>query len=156
MRMYIFCFKKNTRKKSFHQQIYSYEFTFFSLQKIKDRRLFVFQQRKVLLQQFFKCKRYLKNSIKLIKIIFFCGHLGEDFFRHPHFRKQEYYFFGLVFIKKFYLFLRVLSHCRNTLKRNTECRHAFLYKIFRHSKENSNVNCELFSKTDFSGDCLIF
>ena len=82
--------------------------------------------------------------------------MGEDFFRHSHFHKQEYYFFGLVFIKKFYLFLRVLSHCRNILKRNTKCRHGFLYKTFRHSEENSNVNCELFSKTDFSGDCLIF
>ena len=25
-----------------------------------------------------------------------CGHPGEDFSRHPHFRKQEYLFFGLI------------------------------------------------------------
>ena len=53
---------------------------------------FVFQQRKVLLQQFFTGKSYLKNSIKLMRI-FFCCRLGEDFFRHPHFKKREYYSF---------------------------------------------------------------
>ena len=39
-----------------------------------------------------KCKLFLKNSIKLIKI-FFCSRPGENFFRHPLFWKQEYYFF---------------------------------------------------------------
>ena len=52
----------------------------------------VFQPRKVLLEYLLKCKLHLKKSIKLI-IFFFYGHPGEDFFRHPHFRKQEYYFF---------------------------------------------------------------
>ena len=34
----------------------------------------------------------------------FCGRPGEDFFRHPHFRKQEYYFFGLKFEYPFLFF----------------------------------------------------
>ena len=80
MRIDIFCFKKNRHKNSFHQQIYSCEFTFFSLQKIKDRGLFVFQQRRVLLQQFFKCKRDLKISIKLIKNIIFAATWVKIFF----------------------------------------------------------------------------
>ena len=42
------------------------------------------------------CKLYFKNSIKLIFFFFFfLRPLGEDFFSHPYFRKQEYYFFGL-------------------------------------------------------------
>ena len=42
------------------------------------------------------------------------------------------------------------------LNKNTKCRNAFLYNIFQHAAENSKVNCELFGKTDFSGDRLIF
>ena len=42
------------------------------------------------------------------------------------------------------------------LHKNTKCRNAFLYNIFQHAAENSKVNCELFSKTDFSGDRSIF
>ena len=62
----------------------------FPHQKIKDRAL-CFSTKKALLQQSFKCKLYLKNSVKLINF-FFCGRPDEDFFRHPHFRKQEYCF----------------------------------------------------------------
>ena len=65
--------------------------SFFPSKKIKDRA-FCFSTKKVLVQQFFKCKIYFKNSNKLIFFFFFCGHPGEDFFRHLHFRKQEYYF----------------------------------------------------------------
>ena len=65
---------------------------FSSINKIQD--FFVFQQRKVLLGQFFKCKLYLKNSIKLIKKKQKnCGRPGEVFTRHPYFRKQEYFSF---------------------------------------------------------------
>ena len=92
MRIYIFCFKKNTHKqKNLYQQIYSYEFTFFSVQTIKDRAL-CFSTKKVLLEQYFESKLCSKNSMKLVKR-FFCGHPDEDFFCHTHFLKQEYYFF---------------------------------------------------------------
>ena len=67
--------------------------SFFPSKKIKDRA-FCFSTKKVLVQQFFKCKIYFKNSNKLIIFFFFCGHPGEDFFRHLHFWKQEYYFCG--------------------------------------------------------------
>ena len=69
--------------------------SFFPSKKIKDRA-FCFSTKKVLVQQFFKCKIYFKNSNKLIIFFFFffCGHPGENFFRHLHFRKQEYYFCG--------------------------------------------------------------
>ena len=69
--------------------------SFFPSKKKKDRA-FCFSTKKVLVQQFFKCKIYFKNSNKLIIFFFFffCGHPGEDFFRHLHFRKQEYYFCG--------------------------------------------------------------
>ena len=40
---------------------------------------------------YFKCKLYLKNSMKLIENIFLGGHPGA--FCHPHSWKQEYYFF---------------------------------------------------------------
>ena len=47
-------------KEVFHQQIYSDELTFFSLRK-KKIGLFVFQQRKVLLELLFKCLKMFKN-----------------------------------------------------------------------------------------------
>ena len=31
---------------------------------------------------------------------FFCGRPGEDFFRHPHFWKQEYFFRVLIFHRR--------------------------------------------------------
>ena len=91
MRIYIFCFKKTH---TYKQKISSFKFIGTNLRFFPSnnkRRLFVFQKRKVLLEQLFKCKLCLKNSIKLI--FFFCGRPGEHFFRHLHFRKQEYYFF---------------------------------------------------------------
>ena len=62
----------------------------FSLQKIREKDL-CFSTKKSAVRVVFKCKQ-LKNSIKLTKK-FFCSHPSEDFFRHPHFRKQEYNFF---------------------------------------------------------------
>ena len=47
-------------KEVFHQQIYSDEFTFLSRRK-KKIGLFVFQQRKVLLELLFKCLKMFKN-----------------------------------------------------------------------------------------------
>ena len=70
----------------------------FSLQKIKDGAL-CFSTKKSTVRVVFKYKRYLKNSVKLIKS-FFCVRPGEDLFHHPHFRKQEYYFF-LALVKHF-------------------------------------------------------
>ena len=47
-------------KEVFHQQIYSDELTFFNKKK-KKIGLFVFQQRKVLLELLFKCLKMFKN-----------------------------------------------------------------------------------------------
>ena len=55
-----------------------------------------------------------------------------------------------------YLFLRVISQCGNTLKRNTRCSYTFVYKIFRHAGKNSKANCELISKIDFQGIVCCF
>ena len=38
-----------------------------------------------------KMKRKYLRKINLKKLI--CGHPGEDFSRHPHFRKQEHFSF---------------------------------------------------------------
>ena len=54
----------------------------------------------MLLEYFFKCKLYLKNSIKLIKKN--CGRQGEDFSRHQHSRKQEHFSFWLNVEGKLY------------------------------------------------------
>ena len=66
--IFFFCFKK-THKKTKEiplARIYSYEFTFFFFQTIKDRAL-CFSTKKVLLGRVvLKCKLCLKNSIKLI------------------------------------------------------------------------------------------
>ena len=78
MRIYIFGFKETQTNKQTKIPLANLfvQIFFFPLQTIEDRAL---------------CKLGLKNSIKLI--IFFCGRPSEDCFRHPHFRKQEYYFF---------------------------------------------------------------
>ena len=62
IRINVFCFKKSTytNKKFLLANLFARIYVFFSLQKIKDR--FVFQQRKVLLVQFFKCKNLLKTK----------------------------------------------------------------------------------------------
>ena len=51
-------------------------------------KLFVFQQMKVLLEYFFKCKLKFKLTKKTTKIR---GHPAEDF-RHTDFRKHKYFF----------------------------------------------------------------
>ena len=63
--LYIFCFKKtrSQTKKSPLGNLFVRIYVF--------SPFLVFQPRKVLLEQFFKCKLYLKTSIKLIKN-FFC------------------------------------------------------------------------------------
>ena len=74
-----------------------------------SRSLF-FQPRKKLLEQFFKRKLYLKNSIKLIIYIYiFCSHPSEDFCRHLHFWKQEFYLFVYLFFNLSY-FRKRLHH----------------------------------------------
>ena len=97
MRIYIFCFKKHTHThthKTFTSKSICTNVSFFPSKKKKDRA-FCFSTKKELVQQFFKCKIYFKNSNKLIIFFFFfCGHPGVNFFRHLHFRKQEYYFCG--------------------------------------------------------------
>ena len=62
----------------FRQQIYFDKLTFFPLRAIKVG-LLVFRQRQVLFEQFFKCKPYLKNSIKLIKKIKFAAARLKNF-----------------------------------------------------------------------------
>ena len=44
----------------------------------------------------------------ILFFFFFCGRPGENFFCHPHFRKQEYYFFCLV-LSVLYLLLLLPS-----------------------------------------------
>ena len=58
-------------------------------------RTLCFSTKKSVARVVFKCKLYLKNSIKLVKKKI-CRRPGEDFSRHPHFRKREYSFFGLI------------------------------------------------------------
>ena len=70
MRIYFLFQKTHTHAQNFHQQIYSYKCKFFSIKKKKDRA-FCFSTKKVLVQQFFKCKIYFKNSNKLIIFFFF-------------------------------------------------------------------------------------
>ena len=91
MRIYIFCFKK-TRIQT--KQISISKFIRANLRLFKPfTSFFLFKTSAVTVV--FNCKLYLKNSIKLI-IFFFCSRPGEDFFRHLHFRKQEYYFLALA------------------------------------------------------------
>ena len=68
MRTYIFCFKKTkTNKKISTSKLFLRIYVFFSLQTIEDRAL-CFSTK---LEEFFKCKLYLKNSVELIKKVFF-------------------------------------------------------------------------------------
>ena len=101
MRICFFGFKKHTQIKKFalanlFVQIYV---LLLSKDKILGSLLF---KKKSAVRVVFKCKLYLKNLIKLIKKKF-CGHPDEDFFRHPHFPKQKYYFFGLRILKIFFV-----------------------------------------------------
>ena len=72
MRIYIFCFKKHThtRTKLSLANLFVQMQVFFHQKKKKDRA-FCFSTKKVLVQQFFKCKIYFKNSNKLIIFFFF-------------------------------------------------------------------------------------
>ena len=75
--------------------------------------LFVFQQRKVLLEKFFQYKFYLKNSIKLTKTINF-RLLGWRFFSSPAFPETRVFFFLAWFI--FLLKISVKKNDQNTVK----------------------------------------
>ena len=50
--------------------------------------------------EIFSCpKNFFLFVEKFLKWPLFCGRPGEEFFRHPHFRRQEYFFvccFGIV------------------------------------------------------------
>ena len=93
-------------KAVFHWRICSYELTFFLFEQQK-LGLLAFQQIKMLLESFFKCKLYLKKSVKFIRK-YFLGRIGEDFFHHPYFRKQEFFswlriylfFFSILSVQK--------------------------------------------------------
>ena len=64
----IFFVSKNIQKqKNFHSKFLRTNLHFYSL---SNKGPFVFQQRKVLLEKFFKCKLHLKKSVKLINIFF--------------------------------------------------------------------------------------
>ena len=99
MRIYIFCFKKYTLTNISTSNIIRTNLRFFSFQTTKDRAL-CFSTKKKAVRVVFMRKLCLKSSIILI---FFCGRPGEDFFRHQHFRIEEYYFF-LPCIKMWYQF----------------------------------------------------
>ena len=91
--IFFFCFKK-THKKTKEiplARIYSYEFTFFFFQTIKDRAL-CFSTKKVLLGRVvLKCKLCLKNSIKLI--IFFFAAARVKIISPPAFPETRVLFF---------------------------------------------------------------
>ena len=81
--IYIFVSKKHTQTKKFPLANLFVGIYVFSLETIKDWALCC-STKKCAVRIVFKCKLYLTNSIKLIT---------KNFFRHPHFRKQEFYFF---------------------------------------------------------------
>ena len=78
MRIYIFYFKK-TQTKKFPQANLFVQIYVFSLQKVKDRPP-CFSTKKSAVRAVFKCKLYFKNSIKLIKKIFFAAARVKIFF----------------------------------------------------------------------------
>ena len=97
-----FLFQKNTQKqqKNFHQQNHSYKFTFFFFQKTKNRAL-CFSTKKSAVRVVSKCKLYLKNSIKLIKKIFFQRPPGRRFFFIIRVSENKTFFFGPNTVKLF-------------------------------------------------------
>ena len=76
MRIYFLFQKTYKNKKISTSKFIRTNLHFFSL---SNKGLFVFQQRKVLLEKFFKCKLHLKKSVKLINI-FFAAALVRIFF----------------------------------------------------------------------------
>ena len=94
MRLYGFCFKNHihTNKRFSTRKFIRTNLRFFPFQKIKGRALSS-STKKSTGRVYFKCKLYLKNSMKLIKNIFFWGGGQPGDFCHPHSSKQEYYFF---------------------------------------------------------------
>ena len=102
-RIYIFGFKKAHKetKKSSTSKFIRTNLCFFPSKNTKQRCLF-FSKEKFCQSSFLSVnscgKLYLKNLIILMIFFFFsfffaAARPGEDFFRHLHFRKQEYYFF---------------------------------------------------------------
>ena len=99
MRIYIFCFKKHTHTCTKLSLVNLFvQMQVFFHQKKKKIGLFVFQQKKYWYSSFLSVKfnliKFNSNKLIIFFFFFFCGHPGEDFFRHLHFRKQEYYFCG--------------------------------------------------------------
>ena len=93
MRTYFFFVSKKHKKAKEIPlaRIYSYEFTFFFFQTIKDRAL-CFSTKKVLLGRVvLKCKLCLKNSIKLI--IFFFAAARVKIISSPAFPETRVLFF---------------------------------------------------------------
>ena len=74
MRLYGFCFKNyiHTNKRFSTRKFIRTNLRFFPFQKIKGRALSS-STKKSTGRVYFKCKLYLKNSMKLIKNIFFWG-----------------------------------------------------------------------------------
>ena len=79
-----FLFQKNTQTKKFPLANLFVQIYVFSLQKVKDRPL-CFSAKKSAVRVVFKCKLYLKNSMKLIKKFFFLRPPGWKFFSSPAF-----------------------------------------------------------------------
>ena len=135
-----FLFQKNTQTKKFPLANLFVQIYVFSLQKVKDRPP-CFSTKKSAVRAVFKCKLYFKNSIKLIKNFFFCGRPGENFFRHPHFRKQEYYyFFFLALSSHVLLFCLQVGKCSRRVSKKTEkCTHLLAnMEYFEFSVPNFN------------------
>ena len=92
MRIYIFCFKKTqTKTKKISLANLFIRIYIFSLQTIKDRAICFSVKKSAVRVAFFKCKLYLKNSIKLI-IFFLLSHRWR-FISSPEFPETRVLFF---------------------------------------------------------------
>ena len=89
MRIYFLFQKTYKNKKNSTSKFIRTNLHFFSL---SNKGLFVFQQRKVLLEKFFKCKLHLKKSVKLI---FFLRPLWWGFFSSFSFPEAKVFFLTL-------------------------------------------------------------
>ena len=100
-----FLFQKytHTNKKISTGQFICRNLHFFPF-KQKKKELFVYQRRKVLLEQFLSVNFILKIQLNLYKNFFCSSSPGEDFFGHPNLRKPGFFWFFLPFkIKRVYL-----------------------------------------------------
>ena len=136
-----FLFQKNTQTKKFPQANLFVQIYVFSLQKVKDRPL-CFSAKKSAVRVVFKCKRYLKNSMKLIKKFFFLRPPGWKFFSSPAFPETRVLllFFFLALSSHVLLFCLQVGKCsRRASKKTEKCTHLLTnMEYFEFSVPNFN------------------